>query len=136
MPTNKLCRLQLLILLIGFTLSACQTVTIKNRQPCFVNGVVTNGSTCADTVTDTKTWQLTEQQTLNMIEARDANTSPDGIAHPPGIFQTAADYGEETTELEEACRLLGSNCKKDLQDTIAARKQILQNAQLAILFRP
>jgi hypothetical protein len=62
-----------------------------------------------------------------MIEAQPAtSTTP---AHPPGVFQSASDYGEETTELETACRLLKNDCSYALQSTIENHKKILKQVQ-------
>jgi hypothetical protein len=112
-------QLPLLILLLGFTLAleSCETVQVQNRTACFVNGQLSLGATCANTVGGPIITQLTTEQALEMLEA-----SP---AHPPGVFQSAADYGEETTELEIACRILGNNCSYALQSTIDNHKLIL-----------
>jgi hypothetical protein len=102
-------------------------MTIENRTSCFVNGVISLGSTCANTVGTSTTTQLDTEQTLDMLEARPA-VSP-LPAHPPAVFQSAADYGEQTTELETACRLLGNECSYALQSTIANHKKILKQVQ-------
>lgn len=78
-----------------------------------------------------KNWQLSVQETLDLLESRPEVPNPTDPsktvpAHPPGVFQTADDYGEETTELEVACRLLGKHCSYALQTTIATHKAILQ----------
>jgi hypothetical protein len=129
MHTNKLYPRLQLILLIGFTpaLLSCQHVTIKNRQPCFVNGIISQGATCANTVTDHTTWQISTQQVLDILEARPVNGNIP--AHPPGVFQSADDYGGETTELDIACRLLGDDCSYELQQMIESRKQMLDRAR-------
>jgi hypothetical protein len=115
----------ILLLLFTLALSACQTITIQNRTACFVNGVISLGSTCANTVGTSTTTQLTTEQTLDVLEARPA-VSP-LPAHPPAVFQSAADYGEDTVELETACRLLKNDY--ELQSTIANHKKILEQVQ-------
>lgn len=109
-----------LILLTGSTLalSSCETLTIQNRNPCFVNGVISLGSTCANTIGPIVIEQKTVTETLELLEAR-----PD---HPPAVYQSAQDYGEETVELETACRILGDKCSYALQSTIKNRKKILK----------
>lgn len=72
-------------------------------------------------------WQLTPEETLDMLEARPAVQNKP--AHPPAVFQSADDYGEETVELETACRLLGDSCSYELQSTIENRKEILKKSQ-------
>lgn len=119
MRTSKLSQLKLTLLLSLCipALSGCESVQIKNRLACAVNGSISLGSTCAETVTS-KPSQLSMDQTLEMIEAQ-----PN---HPPAVFQSAADYGEETTELEVACRILGNDCTYELQNTIKTRKALLE----------
>lgn len=90
-----------------------------------MNGVISLGSTCGNTVGDPTTWHLTTQETLDLIEARpEMGGKP---AHPPGVFQSANDYGEETTELEIACRLLGNDCTYELQTMITNRRLLLNS---------
>lgn len=93
-----------------------------------MNGLISLGSTCANTVGTSITNQLSVNQTLDMLEARPA--TQDLPAHPPGVFQSADDYGEETTELEVACRLLGNNCSYALQTTVSNHKKILKAAKM------
>lgn len=119
-------------MLAGFAqaLSGCQTITIQARNPCFVNGEISLGATCANTITS-ETTQLTTAQALDMLEARPARPDPDHPdqtlpAHPPGVFQSADDYGEETTELETACRLLGGDCSYALRATVATHKKVME----------
>jgi hypothetical protein len=119
-------------LLIGSTLalSACETVQVKNRTACFVNGEISLGSTCSNTVGTETTTQLDTESTLDVLEARAATTSTP--AHAPGVFQSAADYGEETTELETACRLLGNDCSYELQSTIQTHHTILKKLKALV----
>lgn len=113
-------------------LSGCQTVTIKNRTACTVNGAIFRGATCAETITG-KTSQLSPDDVVKMLEleAPNPNANPPVKGHAPAIFQTADDYGEETTELQVACRLLGDSCSYELQTTIENRKKILEKAKAA-----
>lgn len=92
--------------------------------------MISNGATCANTVGPSQNWQIGMSEAIDMLEARQAtSTTP---AHPPAVFQSAEDYGEETTELEIACRLLGDSCTYELKTTINNRKQMLQKMQDAI----
>ena len=124
MLTNRLWIRLRLIFLTSFTLalSGCVYLTIQARTPCFVNGELSLGSTCANTITGV-TSQLTTEQSLDMIEARPATAETP--AHPPAIYQSAYDYGVETNELDIACRLLKSECSYELKATIENRKKIV-----------
>lgn len=128
--------LRLLILLSLFTLglSACVSLAIQNRTAYAVNGDLSNGATGADTINE-NTCQLTVDQTLDTLEAR-PSPLPDPChsgaviqAHPAAVFQSAADYGTETVELDQACRDLGNDCSYALQQTIKRRKMFLTNLQ-------
>lgn len=57
-------------------------------------------------------------ESLDMIESR-----PE---HPPSVFESADDYGEETIELQEACRMLGKSCSYELKKTIENRNKMLE----------
>lgn len=121
-----------LILLVGCTqaLEGCQSIVVQNRTSCFINGEISLGSTCANTVGASVTTQLTIDQTLDLLEARPAlDQLP---AHAPAVFQSAADYGEETIELETACRLLGNSCSYALQSTVKNHKKVLQAVKALI----
>ena len=99
-------------------------MVIKNRTAYFVNGQLSLGATGANTVGTPTDFQITTAQALDVLEARAAE---DGTsAHPPGVFESAADYGEETAELEMACRLLSDNCSFSLQSTVQNRKRIIE----------
>ncbi len=126
MRINKLSRPLQAILLIGFTLalSSCESVQIKNRTAYFANGELSLGATGANTVGTPSSFQITTEQALDILEARAATSSTP--AHAPGVFESASDYGEETTELETACRLLKDNCSYALQTTVQNRKQIVK----------
>ena len=104
-------------------LSGCDSVEIKDREACYVNGRVSLGATCASTVGDRYVRQVPYADTLKMLEARPAEGG--NPAHAPAVFQTADDYGEETIELETACRILGDNCTYELQTSIDNRKATL-----------
>lgn len=68
--------------------------------------------------------------TLDMLEARPEVTPSPGAsplpAHAPAVFQSADHYGEETVELETACRLLGNNCTYELQQLIQIHHAMLE----------
>lgn len=49
---------------------------------------------------------------------------------PPAVFQSGPDYGEETLELEEACRLLGNLCTYEMKATIATHVAVLKRLGL------
>lgn len=68
------------------------------------------------------------QEALDMLEAR-PDGGADHPAHPPAVFESAKDYGEETVELESACRLLGDKCTYQVVQHIEARRQILNALQ-------
>lgn len=87
-----------------------------------MNGVISLGSTCANTEGPSTTTQNDTDGTLDILEARIATSTT--LAHAPAIFESADDYGEETTELETACRLLGNNCSYQLQMMVDNRKTI------------
>jgi hypothetical protein len=66
-------------------------------------------------------------ETLSMLEG--------SSEIPPAVFQSAADYGEETVELETACRLLKNKCTFEMHSTIAAHKRIIEAAKARLLMR-
>lgn len=85
-----------------------------------MNGLISRGATCAETITGV-TSQLTMGQTLDALEAQPGK--------PPAIWQSADDYGEETTELQVACRILGDSCSYELKQMIEKRKDLLERAK-------
>lgn len=105
-------------------LSACETITIKNRTPCAVNGVLSRGMTCANTVGAPNPSQHTMDEAIQMIEEIPAS---DGVAYrAPAVIESAKDYGEETDELNVACRLLGKSCTYELQSSVKNRQEFLR----------
>jgi hypothetical protein len=119
--------------LIVFILTACETITIKNRTAYTANGVLSQGATCSDTIND-NTQQVTMDQALDVLEAR-PSPLPDPChsgsvmpAHPAAVFEPAADFGTETEELEQMCRMLGNDCTYAVKQTISRRRQILSQS--------
>lgn len=44
----------------------------------------------------------------------------------PAIIESAEDFGEETAEIETACRILGKDCTYELQQVIHNRKLLVR----------
>lgn len=138
-------------LLLASLLSGCQSVTIKNTEPCAVAAVLEAGGFCAGTLTGV-TRDLDPGQMLDLIEARDERPDPrpsytpdpspthtcGGVltdrpclpAKAAGVIQTAEDFGTTKETLEEACRLLGSHCTYELKQTIVSMGKTLRLIQL------
>lgn len=105
-------------------LSGCEHLTIHNRFPCAVNGKISRGMTCSNTVGDPSPTQHTMDEAIQMIEEIPAS---DGVAYrAPAVIESAKDYGEETDELNVACRLLGKSCTYELQSSVKNRQEFLR----------
>lgn len=99
-----------------FTLSS-GCVTIPNTRPCTVAGLLSAGAICAETLTG-KTSEITFDEVIDMITPRPAS---EGVpARAGAILLTTDDYNRMKTALDQACRELGTRCKREVKDTIEA----------------
>ncbi len=108
-------------------LSSCGSITIENTRSCAVNGKLSLGATCANTLGPVTSVQITLEQALDVLEARPATGATP--AHPAGIFQSAADYEKDSVEIQEMCRMLGKKCSYAVQQIIAGRQLLLDAAK-------
>lgn len=99
------------LLLLWFLNSSC--VTISDATFCAVAGDLSSGGICSHLLTPA-TSDLTEDQFLTFLEA-----SPTKAA---AICMSAQDFGTLKTELELACRELGSSCSYQTQAVIKKMK--------------
>lgn len=104
-------------------------MTIQDTTACTVNGVISRGATCASTVSSVQT-QLTLAEVLDILEARPERPDPQhpGLvlpAHPSGVFESAEDYASDSSELQQACRDLGTRCSYAAKQAIERRQNTL-----------
>lgn len=76
-------------------------MTIHNEKVCAVAGTVSAGAICAETLSN-KTSDLSFEQFLDFLEA--------SSSHGAAVCMSAADFNTLKTDLELACRKLGSQC--------------------------
>ncbi len=110
-------------------LNGCGSITIENTSACAVNGKLSLGATCANTLGPVTSVQITLEQALDILEARPATGS--APAHPSGVFQSAADYEKDSVEIQEMCRMLGNKCSYAVQQIIMGRQLLLDAAKAA-----
>ena len=92
--------------------TAC--VTIKDARTCSVAGTLLAGGICAHTLTS-QTEDLSMDDFLNFLEAEPEKPDPNDAsktipAHAAAICMSAEDWNTMKTELELACRQMGSHC--------------------------
>lgn len=92
--------------------SACATV--HDHRTCSVAGILSAGGICSHTLTS-QTEDMTEDEFLDFLEAMPERPDPNHPgktlpAHAAAIVMSADDWNEMKTELEQACRELGSHC--------------------------
>jgi hypothetical protein len=117
-----------LLLLLTLKLSACQSVTIKEKTFCTVAGQLIDGAFCSHQI-EPGTFDLTAEQLIAFLEAAPAvpatATTPAIPAKGAGVVMSLDDFTEYQTELETACRILGKNCSEALQNSAATMKHFI-----------
>jgi len=98
------------LLSLSLTVSSC--VTLPNTKACSVAGTLLGGAICAETLTGVKS-EMTFDEYMEFLEPQEAPTPRAGA-----ICQSAEDWGKQKTALEQACRELGSNCKKETRQAL------------------
>lgn len=113
-------------------------VTLPNTTGCTPRGMLNAGAMCSENITDRKTL-LTRNEYLDFLEPQDEEkeciTVSDGIpvcAENPNpnrpkivlpkragaVCFSTADHLKNKNALEEACRLLGKRCTKEIIEAI------------------
>lgn len=100
------------LFLLLLSLVSCQGVQIKDEQICAAAGKISAGANCSHLLT-TETSTLTLDEFLAFLEADPSTGRGAALCMSPG------GWGEMKTELETACRYLGSRCSKQVQAFIA-----------------
>jgi hypothetical protein len=109
----------LLPILIGFILCGC-TVSIPNITVCATAGVLSAGGDCAETLSDT-TSSLALDQWIEFLEPQAERVLPDGKIIPArgaALCMASGDFGKLKTAMEQACKLLGAKCQKEVTKNI------------------
>jgi hypothetical protein len=101
-------RRKLYLALFAWLLSAC--ATIPNTRQCTVAGTLGAGMICAYTLSD-QTEEMGFDASLGFLEP----TEERGGA----ICQSAEDFSRQKTALEQACKRLGSFCKKEVRTELS-----------------
>jgi len=92
-----------------FLLLGTSCVTISNKEACTIPVSVLHGAICAETLTPA-TREVSSVDHIEWLEPKDAvGGSP---ARAGAVCLSFDHYNAMQTELEQACRALGSNCKK------------------------
>lgn len=79
--------------------------TIPNVKACSVSGRLANGMDCAFTLED-RTVSMNLDETIDFLEPSQAENRAGAIC------TSADDFTATATALAQACKLLGSRCKK------------------------
>lgn len=98
-------------------------VTIKDARTCSVAGSLLGGGICAHTLT-AETEDLTMDEFIDFLEAKGERPDPKDPsktipAKAAAICMSAEDWKIMKTELEEACREMGSRCSLETKKAIA-----------------
>ena len=120
MSTRKLLMKLLMLCLLSLSLvgSSCSTVKVTDKRMCAAAGLVSLGGICTHTLTPQKE-VLTFDQFIDFLQAQE---SP---AKGAALCMSSADFGTQKTELETACRMLGSRCTYETYKQILALKRAL-----------
>lgn len=103
----------LLVSLPILVLSSC--VTIHDGKTCSVAGRLSDGGICSHLIsTDTET--MTFEQFVDFLEPQPG--APNIPARGGAICMSAEDWGTMKTELEVACRELGSRCSMETKKAL------------------
>lgn len=97
-------------------LSAC--VTVPNTTVCTVAGTMSAGAICAETLTDHKT-EMDLDTWIEFLEPQLERSDPSDPAkvlpaRAGALCQSAEDWNKQKTALEQACRMLGKRCSREL----------------------
>jgi hypothetical protein len=106
------------ILLISM-LAGC-TVSIPNITVCATAGVLSAGGDCAETLSG-KTSSLTLDQWIEFLEPQAEQTLPDGKVIPSrgaALCMSSDGFAKLKTAMEQACKLLGAKCQKEVTQRI------------------
>lgn len=109
-------KLFLSLFLTALLLSSCGHIQVPNTEFCTVAGTVSAGAICAETITH-KTRDMTFDEFLIFLEPTDQRGG--------ALCQSADDYNELKTTLEQACRLLGTRCSYEMKRTIQGMEKML-----------
>lgn len=99
-------------------------MTIRDGKVCSVAGTLSAGAICAHTLTS-ETNDLSMDEFLDFLEAEPERPDPNNPsqtlpAHGAALCMSPADWNLMKTELEQACREMGTRC------TLAVQKLIVQ----------
>lgn len=124
-----------LISLALTSLVNCTGLKIKDTKVCAVAGVMSAGMDCAHTLTpDTSSMLL--DQTIEFLEPREAIKNKKGQVVTPArgaaMCQSAADWNEMKTEMEEACKMLGDSCSLEIKEAIQSVTNNLDGLQAKV----
>lgn len=111
-------------------LSGC-TVMLPDARICSASGTLSAGMDCAYTVSD-KMEELSLEQSIEFLEPQ--LDPPRGAA----LCMSSEDFSKVKTAIEQACKKLGTSCRKetresieevasrfdDLQSRVAAKKRL------------
>lgn len=124
------------LILLGLTwLASCAGIKIKDSKVCAVAGVMSAGMDCAHTLND-KTYEINLDETIAFLEPKDTVKDKNGKivsqARGAAMCQSAADWNQQKTDLEEACKILGSACSFEMQQTISIVTKNLDGLQAKV----
>src|ERR1017187_8697433 len=92
-------------------LLGCNSVKIHNIEICSVAGKMSAGMDCAETLT-AKTREMNLDETIVFLEPNEKE------GRGGAYCESAKDLDSMKTSLEQACKLLGSQCSYEIQQTI------------------
>jgi hypothetical protein len=142
MHISKLSKLLWLILAVSLSLLISGCVTIQDANTCAASGHITDGLLCSHLLT-AQTEILSFNETLDFLDAQPYSRTcvpvpgfqvcADDQSHgalvtlPPrgaAVAMSSNDWGIMKTELETACRELGSRCSFKVQTAIKKMARI------------
>lgn len=103
-------KLKLLCLILPILTVSC--VSIKDVKTCSAKGSIASGAICTHSLTD-EVEDLTFDEYLQFLIATPTKAS--------AMCHSLEDYTEIKTELEQACRELGSRCTKEIKEKLNAQ---------------
>lgn len=121
MREKKTNRLLAILSIAALLLSGCKSIPIKNKSYCAVAGVMQAGMNCAESLS-TEKYELTFEEMIDFLEPqserKDPKTGKTLPARAGAICQSAEDATQSFTELDQACRALGSACSYEVKEVI------------------
>jgi len=124
------------LFLLSLMFSGC-AVTIPDLTICATSGLMSAGADCVHTLKDEPS-SLTLDQWLAFLEPVLESTDAAGIITPgrgAAICMADADFTKLKIAMEQACKLLGAKCNKEVTTNIAQVTGHVEKLQATVMGR-